>query len=527
MSGSRGAFAGGRGSSRPSSWDGMDRSAQLCVFFAQGKCTKGDSCPFSHTAGVAANDSNGQRINQEPDMSHTLPRVDMSAERVKMHADTKVVSVAETRHIEKNLDQVLDSVQTGNGLPIQDSSTASLSSPGSPPLIKLPDGAMYVIGPDGPVALDAVVRTMGGGRGNSNATPPGLPKQPAPAEKQDSTYHRTNDQDYTSGTWRPAQDSPKKIDNAVVLHAERASTQGGVIALADGGFITRKRAAEMQLRDDRGDSRVRHIRQREIEDQEKSRERRTAVPETRSATTGSSRGSIMDRLGPATLAQGRIPSANRAAAPASLSRPTQSRATPTIRAGALGPVRQLQIGVPAAERASNPVKLRTEPGKREEKRQHNAPPPENVKISTQTSASSALSVPQTLGTARPVGTARPTRRLGGGRGESVGVKGGLGTTASMSKSSVLDFKVPTLDEIKSRKAKAARETAKATIITPQETTREKPDAPLGTEEKFDVAHKEMSSPDQALPSPEATVLPLAPPELQLHAADMDEFSEWL
>lgn len=529
MGAGRGAFAGGRGSSRPSPWDAIDRSAQPCVFFAQEMCTKGDSCPFSHAAAGSGNDSNGQRISQESDTSHTLPRGDTLAVRVQTQADTNVVSVAETPHGEKHLNQVLDSAQTGNGLPNQDGVVGSVSSSGGPPLVKGSDGAMYVIGPDGPVALDAVVRTMGVGRGTS-AAPPDLPKQSALPEKRESIYQGTSDQRRASGILRPAQETAKKSDNALVLNTpDRAPTQGGVIALADGGFITRKRAAEMQLRDDSSDRRVRQIRQREVGDQEKSREHQGGVPETRSVATGSSRGSIMDRLGPARPTQGRTPIADRATAPARLARPTQGRIPPTVRAGALGPARQQHIGVPTAEKAPNPVRIRTEAGKREEKRQHNAPPPDRVKISSQTFVSSALSIPQVLG------TTRQTQRSGGGRGDGGSVIKGLGTSTPTSKSSALDFKVPTLDEIKSRKAKAARGTVKATIVTPQDKTREKPEG-RSMEEKSDMARKDMESPAQGpsspapplpgvtMPSPGAAAPPIEP---QLHAADMDEFSEWL
>ncbi|CAN0518840.1 unnamed protein product, partial [Ectocarpus sp. 12 AP-2014] len=48
MAAGRGGFGGGRGGPRSQGWETVDRSKQTCVFFVQGKCTKGDACPFSH-----------------------------------------------------------------------------------------------------------------------------------------------------------------------------------------------------------------------------------------------------------------------------------------------------------------------------------------------------------------------------------------------------------------------------------------------------------------------------------------------
>lgn len=461
-----------------------------------------------------------------------------------------------------------------------------------------PDGTMYVIGPDGPVPLDAVVRTMGA-RAGSSVAPSGVSNQ-TKAENPSR-----NGQSPAPSSSSSAQNLEKKGDAAPSLHtSEKAPSQGGVIALPDGGFITRKRAAEMHLRDGSSESQVRHVRQRELGKHEKPRPQHVGVPESRVTAAGSSRGSIMDRLGPARPTQGRSAIADRANAPSGLARHTRSSTFHTGKTNSLDAARQPQAGapiegratVPASTRrdphkreegnvtvpnrirteagrreegravvptrvrteagrreegrATLPTRIRTETGKRDEKRQRGAAPAERLKLSSQTPTSSVLPMPQTLGTARQhaavpaerqklssqtpissvlsmpqaLGTTRQSRRADGGREEGGSVAKTLGNSTTASKSSSLNFKVPTLDEIKRKKAKAARGAKKATIFSAhQNIDGNRAGRPA---ENADVAPQEVSTPDLA----KVSVSPLAaerPSGTQLHAADLDEFSEWL
>ncbi|CAM9918825.1 unnamed protein product, partial [Sphacelaria rigidula] len=475
IGGGRGVFAGGRGIPRPSPWDGMDRSSQPCVFFAQEKCTKGDACPFSHADAGAGNEGSARRSTQASHASHTPQgTTDVSAGLIEAHPIAPVASSPEARYGE-NLHS--GSAQPPKGSPNPTAALGSVPSPGSPPLMLGPDGTMYVIGPDGPVPLDAVVRTMGA-RAGSSVAPSGVSNQ-TKAENPSR-----NGQSPAPSSSSSAQNLEKKGDAAPSLHtSEKAPSQGGVIALPDGGFITRKRAAEMHLRDGSSESQVRHVRQRELGKHEKPRPQHVGVPESRVTAAGSSRGSIMDRLGPARPTQGRSAIADRANAPSGLARHTRST------------------------------------GRREEGRAvHAAVPAERQKLSSQTPISSVLSMPQALG------TTRQSRRADGGREEGGSVAKTLGNSTTASKSSSLNFKVPTLDEIKRKKAKAARGAKKATIFSAhQNIDGNRAGRPA---ENADVAPQEVSTPDLA----KVSVSPLAaerPSGTQLHAADLDEFSEWL
>lgn len=547
---------------RPSPWDGIDRSSQPCVFFAQEKCTKGDSCPFSHANVGAGTEGNVQRSTQASHTSHTPQgSTGVSAGLIEARPKAPVASSAEAR----NGDGLHGgAAQTPKGSPKPAAASGSVPSPGSPPLMMGADGTMYVIGPDGPVALDAVIRTMGA-RAEGGAAPSGVSNQ-TKAENPSR-----NGQSHAPSSSSPAQNTKRKGDAGASLHTtEKAPSQGGVIALPDGGFITRKRAAEMHLRDGSGESQVRHVRRRELGNHDKPRPNRIGVPESRGTAAGGSRGSIMDRLGPAISTQDRSATADRVNAPSASARPTHGSTFHTAKANSLDAARQPQAGVPTVGRAAVPIRtrteahkreegnaavpirirteagrrdegravaptrirteahkreegratlpirIRTEAGKREEKRQHVAAPTERLKLSSQTPAPSALSTPQALG------TARQSRRADGGREEGGGVVKTLGNSTSGSKSSSLNFKVPTLDEIKRKKAEAARGIEKATNVkSHQSTDGNRAGRPA---ENADVAPREVSSPDLAQVPPLAAE---GPSRTILHAADLDEFSEWL
>lgn len=515
MGGGRGTFAGGRGNLRPSPLGGVDRSTLPCVFFAQGKCTKGDACPFSHAAqGMGSNAGADAATSKPPDSFHALQRADISRGRVQVNQEEAQSAcmtscsengiplhrntIGESGTGGSNLATELRGVNSGQNQ--QDSDLVSDAAPRSnkqlrhgdafgsmpfatgPPVVRGADGATYVLGPDGPVPLEAVVRTMGAGQatGVGGSAPR---KGSSPDERQGTAYGDRNDQGRR-------------------LHPEnKVSSQGGIIAMPDGGFMTRKRAAELQVGDSRCSKQIRQIQQRETMEQESTRERTSGNHENKPIPTGS-RGSIMDRLGPA--------------------RPLQGRGTVAERSTGL-----VQSRVEAAAQISS---------KRDETRQHSSPI-ERRKSVVHTLATSTLSRSQALASGRQ--TRRPDAWRAGG---VVSVDGGLARPTATAKSTgtktstALNFTVPTLDEIKSRKAKSQgsgavpakanvgekniehkgqQPTTKAQGTTPESGLPARTPSP---------SYKEAPSDNPAPPFPASTV---QPSEQQLYAADMDEFSEWL
>lgn len=566
MGGGRVAFAGGRGSSRAFPWEAIDRSVQHCIFFAQGKCTKGDLCPFSHACPDLGISGGAQRSTDTSSLSHLLQRTEMPTVQ-----ESTVNTLSGCGH-----SGVVDgSALSKMGPSRRHAAFGSIPNAGGPPFVVGPDGATYVIGPDGPVFLDTVVRIADSGRANGAFAVPAKPL--TPVERQDSMYHGNDDRGRGSAISRPSEKVATKLDTSgAVQPPEMALSQGGVIALPDGGFITRKRAAELQLRDNLGEKHVRHARQRELGEHDKTRERRSGIQESSATSTGSSRGSIMDRLGPARPAQSTVPTvdtsmgsvrpaqlthgmaqaADQPSASVGTGRLTTCKAQPAERAtGYSGPARLVlgkdvvndrSVGtegpttgrarpaekttgysglarlVPgrdtAVDRGMGPIRNRPDTlgqlgAKRDDKRQHNS--------------SSVLSMPQALGTARQI------PRLDGGRVDRTSVYKKLDTSNTKDPSNSVNFKVPTLEEIKNRKAKADKSIAKTTPVSLQETKKGNGGSPTARNPRFSPQEQRRASSPWASkvqdtklapPSPEVALPPVQP---QLHAADMDEFSEWL
>lgn len=531
MGSGRGVFAGGRGGSRSPIWEAVDRSQQPCVFFGQGKCTKGDSCQFSHASAVESGS------NRATDSSSASPRTDTPEERVQARAEhhsartqttlnsgtpqtsgdgregTNAVRVSKTDSAGQVLDVArppaerrsrpsspaerlsgppsLAERRSGPSPPEErrsgpssqrDSAVGGVPSTMGPPLVVGGDGNTYVIGPDGPVLLEAVMRTMAAAKGESIATSSATHKETNVEPKQHMT--KSHDISYQA---RGAASSRL---------SEKAPTQSGVIALPDGGFMTRKkRAAELQLlRDDRCEK-DRLVRQRHVREQEKVQERRPGMSENRGAP-GGGRVSIMDRLGPAKQAQGRQTT-------------TQRPVGPSARSWSAAP--------------DHPIT------RKQETRQHSAPV-DRSKNSAQPSPSSVLSRAQALG------TARSTRWVEGGKGDiAFSGKGLVARPTVQRKAAALDFKIPTLGEIKSKKAKA-EETGAAATTKPEGRVAVKPNpyngfsatqgnngATVTPKTSSPTVAKDVQNTEGA-PSPEPAVQPVLP---KLDAADMDEFSEWL
>lgn len=522
MGSGRGVFAGGRGGSRSPIWEAVDRSQQPCVFFSQGKCTKGDLCQFSHASAVESGS------NRATDSSSASPRTDTPEERVQARAEqhsartqttlnsgtpqtsgdgregTNALRIGKTDSAGQVLDVARPPAERrsrpsspterlgGPPSPAErrsgpssqrDSAVGGVPSTMAPPLVVGGDGNTYVIGPDGPVLLEAVMRTMAAAKGESIATSSATHKETNVEPKQHMT--KSHDRSYQA---RGAASSRLP---------EKAPTQSGVIALPDGGFMTRKkRAAELQLlRDDRGEKNSRLVRQRNVREQEKVQERRPGTSENRGAPTGG-RVSIMDRLGPAKQAQGRQTT-------------TQRPVGPSARSWSVAP--------------DHPIT------RKQETRQHGAPV-DRSKNNVQTSASSVLSRAQALG------TARSTRWVEGGKGDiAFSGKGLVARPTVQRKAAVLDFKIPTLGEIKSKKAKAEGTGAAATT-KPEGRVAVKPNTYNGFSatqgNNGDTVTPKTSSPTvskdvhdtEGALSLEPAVQPVLP---KLDAADMDEFSEWL
>lgn len=481
MGGGWGGFGGGRGPPRPQGWETVDRSMQACVFFAQGKCTKGEACPFSHSKPTEGG------YNQAP------------------------VSAPASQPL---------AAPGGRLQPV----------PAGPPLARTPatrDGDAHA--PQTEVTAPAAVRTngviissagfSGGGRGLASASVTerngGLSSSQGSAFGGGTTgpaavVGGAGPTSYMTGRTGQQARVPVSLDKR-----QDTPGQAGIIALPDGGFVTRKRAAELQLgRDEDSAAEPRQVRQRDGREHGRAQERRPALRLGNGSATPGGRVSIMDRLGPA----------------------KQSPERASARARVVAPTR------PRPEVPRQPVR------KREEPRQHTTPVERPV---LQTSS------PSLLPTSRVQSSVRLTRRTESGRGDGASQASRPTAGTQRQKSSGLDFKIPTLDEIKSRKAKAeaaAPEAAKRREMRAGTTAKgspgyadskeREPDTttvanqsiaaivsdPLTSRSSAPAAAAEVQTP-VVEPAPAAFLAPAPTPAQsdppQLDAEDMDEFSEWL
>lgn len=476
-SGGRG-FVGGRAPPRAQGWETVDRSKQACVFFAQGKCTKGDACPFSHATSAIGGVS-------QPVVGHTPERAAVAEGQVQPTAADTPLSRLPPAAADPPLSRIpvghngdrprteASASERTNGVSI---GSTGLSSQG---------GALAsasVAGRNGPGPSSNQDDAFGGGT---------FATGPAAAVLSTTKTHLTDRNGQTRAT---------------ASLNQRQETQGhaGIIALPDGGFVTRKRAAELQLgRDERCVTKPRQSRQRNDREQGRAQERRSALLSGNRGSPPSGRVSIMDRLGPAKQATERAPT---------------------------------------KERIVGPVRTRPEvPGqqarKRELLRQHTSV--ERPMVLTPS--------PSLLPRSRALGSTRPTRRAEGGRGDGVSTSpvARLTTMPQQQKSTALDFKIPTLDEIKSRKAKAEGppEAAKKREERSEHMSKvgqglsankdTKPDraasgsfsrAAVSTAVESPLISTAVASAEVHISAPGPAVMSNPP---QLDAEDMDEFSEWL
>lgn len=466
MGGGRGGFGGGRGPPRAQGWETVDRSKQACVFFAQGKCTKGDACSFSHSnpaeGGVnqapvsAPQGVPGGQVPAGPPLARMPAARDANASQTEVRA-----AVAE----ESNGVNINSAGFPGKGRGAASASVAVLSSN---------QVGAFGGGTTGPAAVV-------GGAGKTS---------------------------YVTG--RNGQHPASSLD-------QRQETPGhtGIIALPDGGFVTRKRAAELQLgRDERSETEPRQVRQRDDREHGRAQERRPALRSGNRGVTPGGRVSIMDRLGPAKQSPERESTRARVVAPA----------------------------MPRPEVPGQQVRRREEP------RQHSTPVERPVL---------QPSSPTPLPRSRVQSSARLTHRAESGRGDGVSASqvARPTTVAQQQKPSALDFKIPTLDEIKSRKAKAegaAPEAAKRREGRPGNvakggqlyagsTERWKHGSTTSANRSEAAVDPDVLTPHSSAPAVAAEVqTPVAEPAPapahapavqsdppQLDAEDMDEFSEWL
>lgn len=476
MGGSRGGFGGGRGAPRAQGWEPVDRSKQACVFFAQGKCTKGEACPFSHS-NPAEGGYNQAPVSAPPAQPAAVPggrlppgsagppltRMPRAQDGDAPHTEGKAAGAVGTNGVTAS--SAGFSVK-GRGL-----ASASVAERNGAGLSSNPVGA-FSGGTTGPAAL-------AGGAGKAS---------------------------YAAGRNGQQARVPAQSD-------QRQETPGhtGIIALPDGGFVTRKRAAELQLgRDERSATEPRQVRQRDGREHNGAQERSPALRTGNGGgVTPGGRVPIRDRLGPA----------------------KQSPERASARARVVAPAR------PRPEVAGQPVR------KREEPRQHTTYVERPV---LQTSS------PPPMPRSRVQTSVRLTRRTESGRGDGVSALKATRSTAATQqqhKSSALDFKIPTLDEIKSRKAKAEaaappaakRREARPEIMAegaqgyPRSKERE-PDTTTSANQSEAAAVPEAPVPHSSAQAVAAEVqTPVVEPAPaavqsnppQLDAEDMDEFSEWL
>lgn len=514
MSGTRGAFTGGRGSSR-APLEAVDRSKQSCVFFAQGKCTKGDACPFSHASPL--NDATGQAVSRGIGPDNEQKRAGIQGEYTKPVSEQPFEAISIGRNDDMH-EQIKDGQANGTvafrgaavrsneeRAPGMQMSGANLSPPtdvevgpgpfsAGPPVVIGGDGKTYVVGPEGLVPLDAVMRTMAStSKENSTSTPSSTPPNPTTAQPhQRSTLNDSNDRARVTVASNPSQ--PQTL--------EKASGKSGIITLPDGGFVTRKRAAKMKLLDDvYGEKDFKCVRERNAQEQSVRHERRLEKTEGRATVQAGGRPSIMDRLGPAKQPPGTATSAEKVVAP------------PRTRSEAPG----------------QPAKMREEP-------RQPSTLVDRLRDGSQVNRPFPLSRPKSLG------TARPTRRLDESAGQTaLPRKPTVARPTVNHNTASLDFKVPTLDEIKSRKRKAEKarveETAKKTTKIGYKVGTDTRSADSKVAEGTDVpsANVDRSHGDAVVPiayvareevSDAAPTVDVSSDALQLEA-DMLEFQEWL
>lgn len=449
MGGGRGGFGGGRGPGRAHGWETVDRSKQACVFFAQGKCTKGDACPFSHVTPEAG-------VSQIPVVSQPPQRTGIPEGRLPQGTARAPLA---TGPAARNGNMLEADTGTPQGVNRGKKSTTGFpgqSSPhaGTPPASR--NGRQGSQNDDAFVS-DAHTTSVVGGAEKTN--PNGPNDQPARAA---------------------APLNPRK----------NAPGHTGIIALPDGGFVTRKRAAELQLgKDERPETNPRQVRQREVS---QPQERRPSVSGNRSVPSGP-RVSIMDRLGPAKQASETISTRGNVTA-----RPVRVRAEAQARTRAEARPRITPTERPIAQTL----------------------------------------LPPSLSKSRGLASARPMRHTEGGRSSGVHTSTvGRPPAPAQRKSPTLDFKITTLGEIKSRKAKAegaaAQEPATRADARPERTI-ERVNGPSAS--KADTvasgsvgrASSQEEKPQPAQVQTHAPAPTTAGHEApQLDAEDMDEFSEWL
>lgn len=319
MGGGRGVFAGGRGGSRPQAWEAADRSKQPCVFFAQDKCVKGDACPFSHA--TPAEGGNHQEANPvNPPQRAAVPdaRVRPGPGQPFAHApagrDDTLPHTEQLGPDRTNDVGIGRPSHSGHGEDLQHTSALRRSDPGPPrhqdskfrsaplttgsPAMFGAGGKAYVGGPSRQLPVQAAVRTMKPSTETSAAS--SNMHKPGTGHQQRDLFQGGHDQARSA--------SP-------LQQREKASSQAGIIALSDGGFVTRKRAAELQLlKDDRSEAEPRRVRPRDGRGQVRAQDPRPGMSESRGVPPGGKL-SILDRLGPAQQSPASAPARERAVGP--------------------------------------------------------------------------------------------------------------------------------------------------------------------------------------------------------------------
>ena len=321
MGGGRGVFAGGRGGSRPQAWEATDRSKMPCVFFAQGKCAKGDACPFSHaTPAEGSNHQEADPVN--PPQRAALPdgRVRPGPGQPFAHTPTgrdDILPQSEQLGPDRiNGVGIGRPSHSGHGEDLLRTSALRRSEPEPPrhqdskfrgaplttdsPAVFGAGGKAYVGGPSRHLPVQAAVRTMKPSTETTAAC--SNMHRPATGHQQRDLFLGGHDQARTA---------------APLQQREKAPSQAGIIALSDGGFVTRKRAAELQLlKDDRSEAEPRRVRPRDGREQVRAQEPRPrpGMPESWAAPPGGKL-SILDRLGPAKQSSASAPARERAVGP--------------------------------------------------------------------------------------------------------------------------------------------------------------------------------------------------------------------
>lgn len=480
-------FVGGRASPR-TGWEAVDRSKQACVFFAQGKCTKGDACPFSHATSAAGG------LSPAPVVGHAPQRAGLSRGRPQLAA----ADMPPSRLQPATAGPPLSSMTGGknDGRPRTEASTSGRTN--------------------GVNIGSAGLSGQGGGRVSASVAGR---NEPGPSSNQDGAYGgrtlATAPAAVVLGASKTHVAGRNGQARATASLNQRQDAPGhtGIIALPGGGFVTRKRAAELQLeRDEHSETKPRRLRQRDDREQGRAQqERRSALPPGDRGMPQGGRVSIMDRLGPAKQAP------------------------------EMAPTKEMIVG-PVRTRPVVPVQ---QAPKREVPRQ------QTTSFERAVVQTPSLSL---MPRSRALGSARPTRRTAGGRGDGVSTSPVARLTAGkqQQKSTALDFKIPSLNEIKSRKAKAEG-------AAPEATKKREARAEKDCKNGQGLSARKDNKPDRAIPhsfSRAAVVTEVVSPRTstavanaevrisagvntpapvpavqsnppQLDAEDMDEFSEWL